>query len=260
MWTFYDRLISSIDKDSPAIKDLVVGAEWCIVIADDGTAGLAPVRTEQWRRFEFGVDIKPGMPLSEAAAAVKSWNPHEAALGLAAINAFFNRASNMTAGAVEYPGGRRSRGVFMQFCEQHTKGRRTVMIEPYYDRDELANAPGLIDIIRLNTTYRDYRFTAWEELIPQADGLVVSGEAVADKLAGTTVRTAAELNKDIFFWGPDIPLAPTLAALPREAGSTAKVQATGFIVDDVEKCLWTVKRAGNRDEILRLGHFVTLNF
>ena len=45
------------------------------------------------------------MPLSDAAAAVKSWNPHEAALGLAAVNAFFNRESNVTAGAVEYPGG-----------------------------------------------------------------------------------------------------------------------------------------------------------
>ena len=155
MWTFYDRLISSIDNDNITIKDFVVGAEWCIVIADDGTAGLAPVRTEQWRRFEFGVDIKPGMPLSEAAAAVKSWNPHEAALGLAAVNAFFNRESNVTAGAVEYPGGRRSRVVFMQFCEHNTKGRRTVMIEPHYDREELANAPGLIDIVRIGTTYRD---------------------------------------------------------------------------------------------------------
>ena len=257
MWTFYDRLISSASDADMAIKDFVVGAEWCIVITEDGSAGLAPVRTEQWRRFEFGVDIRPGMPVSEAAAAIKSWNPHEAALGLAAVNAFFNRASNVTADAVEYPGGRRSRGVFMQFCEQHTKGRRTVMAEPHYDREELANAPGLIDIIRLNTTYRDYRFNAWEDLIPQADGLVVSGEAIADKLAGTTVRAAAELNKDIFFWGPDIPLAPALADIPREAGSTGRVQATGFIVDDVEKCLWTVKRAGNRDEILRLGHFVT---
>ncbi|MCI6712222.1 MAG: DUF4213 domain-containing protein [Anaerovoracaceae bacterium] len=257
MWTFYDRLISSIDNDNITIKDFVVGAEWCIVIADDGTAGLAPVRTEHWRRFEFGVDIKPGMPLSEAAAAVKSWNPHEASLGLAAVNAFFNRESNVTAGAVEYPGGRRSRGVFMQFCEHNTKGRRTVMIEPHYDREELANAPGLIDIVRIGTTYRDYRFNAWEDLIPQADGIVLSGEAIADKLAGTTVRAASELGRDIYFWGPDIPLAQALADVPRASGSSAAVQATGFIVDDAEKCLWTVKRAGNRDEILRLGHFVT---
>ena len=258
MWTFYDRLISSINRTDITIKDFVVGAEWCIVVADDGTAGLAPVRTEQWRRFEFGIDIKPGMPLAEAEAAVKSWNPHEAALGLAAINAFFNRASNVTAGAVEFPGGRRSRGVFMQFCEQHTKGRRTVMIEPHYDRDELSNAPGLIDIVRLDTTYRDYRFNAWEDLIPQADGIIVSGRAIADKLAGTTVKAATDLGKDIFFWGPDIPLSSSLAAMPREAGNSSNVIITGFIVDDTEKSLWTVKRAGNRDELLRLGHFVTL--
>ena len=33
--------------------------------------------------------------------------------------------------------------------------------------------------------------------------------------------------------------------------------ATGFIVDDPEKCMWTVKTGGTRDQILKLGHFVT---
>lgn len=260
MWTLYDRLISSVSDDGRTVKDFAVGARWCMLIADDGVAGLAPVRTEQWNRFGFGVDIKQGMPLSEAAEALRSWNPHEAALGLAAVNAFFNRASNVTAGAVEYPGGRRSRGVFMQFCELHTKGRRTVMLEPHYERDELAGAPGLIDIVRLHTMYRDYRFNAAEELIPQADGVVISGEALADKLAGSAIGAAAGSGCDVFFWGPDIPLASSLADGVREADVRGSVSVTGFIVDDTEKCFWAVKRAGDRDEILRLGHFVTEKF
>lgn len=260
MWTLYDRLISSVGDSDKMIRDFTVGTEWCMVIADDGTAGLAPVHTEQWRRFDFGVDIKLGMPLSEAASAIRSWNPHEAALGLATINAFFNREASLTAEAVVYPGGRRSRGVFTHFCELHTKGRRTVMVEPHYDRDELGNAPGLIDIVRLRMQYRDYRFNALEELIPQADGVVISGEAVEDKLAGIAVRTAAELGRDIFFWGPDIPLAPALASVVRMSGSESAVQVTGFIVEDVEKCFWTVKRAGGRDEVLRTGHFVSEQF
>lgn len=253
MWTLYDRLISSVNESSRTVKDFVVGAGWCIVLTDDDHAGLAPVRTEKWQRFSFGTDIRPGMPLSEAAAALKSWNMHEAALGLAAVNAFFNRSSYVTPEAVVYPGGRRSRGVFMQFCELHTKGRRTLMAEPHYDRDELSQAPGLIDIIRLDTGYRDYRFNAWEDLMPAADGLLVSGEAVVDKLAGIVVNAALAQQKDVFFWGPDVPLAPVL-------GDMGIAETTGFIVDDPEKCMWTVKRAGTRDEILRLGHFVTEKF
>lgn len=252
MWAFYDRITDSVSNTDIKIKDFVVGAEWCIVVADDGNAGLAPVRTEKWRRFEFGTDIRQGMLLSEAALAVKSWNPHEAALGLAAVNAFHNRDSFVSDSAVVYPGGRRSRGVFMQFCERHTKGRRTLMAEPHYDREELANAPGLIDIVRIETTYRDYRFNAWEELLPDADGVVLSGMAVEDKLAAPIIKAAGDAGKDIMLWGPDIPLMPELA----DFGIS---EITGFVVDDAEKCLWTVKRAGNRDEILRLGHFVTEN-
>lgn len=249
-WSIYDRLLDSIKEKDPVIRDFVVGAEWCMVLAEDGTAGLAKVRTEKWQRFPFQVDIRPGMPLAEAAEAIRSWNPYEAALGLAAVNAFFNRESLLSQSHTVYPGGRRSRGVFGQFCEAHTKGRKTLLLEPYYDREELANAPGIIQILRLETGYRDYRFDAWQELLPEADSLVLSGCSLADKTAGITARAAAREGKDIFLWGPDAPLAPALLAWGIS-------EITGFLVDDAEKCLWTVKRAGTRDDILRLGHFVT---
>lgn len=249
-WSIYNRLLESMERTDLVIRDFVVGTEWCMVLAEDGTAGLAKVRTEKWQRFPFQVDFQPGMPLKEAARGILSWNPYEAALGLAAVNAYFNREDFLSGKESAYPGGRRSRGVFGQFCESHTKGKQTLMLEPYYDREELANAPGIIHILRLDTTYRDYRFDAWEELLPQADSLVISGCSLADKTAGIVASAAADAGKDIFLWGPDAPLAPALI-------QWGVREITGFLADDPEKCMWTVKRAGTRDEILRLGHFVT---
>ena len=249
MWTVYDRLISAV-KDEGVIKDFAVGPDWCCVLTEDGRMGLSHVRREQWRRFPFKTDFKPGMPLAEAAAALKSWNPPEAALGLACINASFNTPSSVSPDAVVYPGGRRSRGVFAQYCGQRTQGCRTLMVEPYYDRDEMTSVPGMYDIIRLETSYRDYRYNAWEELLPEADSLLLSGISLENKLAGLILGEAVRQGKPVYIWGPDVPLAPVLS-------QCGVGEVTGFIVDDAEKCFWTVKRAGSRDEILKLGHFVT---
>ena len=248
MWKLYEDLLASVAEDTSGIRDFTVGPEWCAVLAEDGTIGLSRVQAELWQRQPFQIDFRPGMRLKEAVPAVRSWNPLEAALGLASLNAYFNKPENLPADAVLYPSGRRSRGVFMQFCEEHTKGKKTLMIEPAYNRDELSAVPGVIDVIRMVPEDRDYRFNAWEDRLPEADSVVLSGAAFREKLAPPIAAGAVAAGKELLAWGPEMPIAPVLAKY-------GFVQITGFIVDDPEKCLWLVKRAANRDELLRTGHF-----
>ena len=79
------------------------------------------------------------MLLSEAAAGLKSWNYAEASLALAAVNAFHNRPERIPAEAEIYPGGRRSRGAFVKFCEANTKDKHTLFSEPMYAMSSTAS-------------------------------------------------------------------------------------------------------------------------
>lgn len=252
MWDIYDSLIDTVD-DSVKLKDFAVGTYWTAVLTEDGFLGLAPTIYERYQRFGFSVELKPGMLISDLVAGLKSWNYAEAALAMAALNAFHNRPDRIPPNAESYPGGRRSRGVFLKFCESNTKGKHTLFSEPMYERDELHNAPGIIDILRRNQdrTYRDYIYTAYRELIPGCDQVVVSGKSFVDKIAGPVLKYAKECDKKTMLWGMDIPLCSALF-------DHHISHITGFIADDAEQCLQLVKRAATRDDILRFGHFVSI--
>jgi uncharacterized protein (DUF4213/DUF364 family) len=82
----YDDLALGVD-DVP-VKRVVVGVNWTLVEGPDGV-GLAqtPERGTSGCR---GL-TRPGANLRELAAQATSWNPFEAALGVAACNAHYNR-------------------------------------------------------------------------------------------------------------------------------------------------------------------------
>lgn len=251
MWTIYDRLIETATDDSIKIRDFAVGTRFAAVFTEDGVLGLAPVITEKWDRFPFSVDPEPGMSLTELIPSIKSWNYHESALALAALNAYHNRDDKMPAEAVSHPGGRRSKGAFFKFCESNTAGKRTVMIEPHYEREEMSSVPGIFDIVRRERSFRDYLFNAYEELIPESQQVVLSGMTIVDKLISPVLSTANDTRN--IMWGLDVPLTTAFAV-------SGVDEVTGFIVDDPEKCFWSVKKSGNRDDIIKFGHFVTIEF
>ena len=253
MWDIYDSLIASVD-DSVRLKDFAVGTYWTAVLTEDGFLGLAPSVYERYQRFGFTVEPEPGMALSEIVPSLKAWNYAEASLALAAVNAFHNRQKKLPENAEIYPGGRRSRGAFLKFCEENTKDRHTLLCEPMYEREELHSAPGIIDIIRRSQdlTYRDYIYTAYRELIPDCDQVITGGKSLVDKIAGPVLNYAAECGKKTLLWGMDIPLCPAL--LDRSIS-----QITGFIVDDAERCFQLVQRSATRDEIIRFGHFASIS-
>ena len=118
--------------------------------------------------------------------------------------------------------------------------------EPMYERDELHNAPGIIDIIRRNQdrTYRDYIYTAYRELLPGCDQVVVSGKSFVDKIAGPVLKYAKECDKNTMLWGMDIPLCPALF-------DHGIHHITGFIADDAEPVSYTHLDVYKRQDLHR---------
>jgi nucleoside-triphosphatase THEP1 len=82
----YRDLVLALGEDAGPIRRIVMGKEWLMVEGPHG-CGLAPAP----RAFVGDLDGWIGRPLREAAERVPSWDPADMALGIAALNAHFNR-------------------------------------------------------------------------------------------------------------------------------------------------------------------------
>lgn len=254
MWELYDELIDGMTEDD-RIEDLVIGPFWTAVISDRGSVGIAPVIIDNVVRFDFSFEPEKGMKLRETAGHLKSWNFFEASLALASVNAYYNDRERL--GQVwgedrieELPGGRRSKKAFRKFCEERDSGR-ILMSEPIYDRDEISEMPGMIDVLRTRPDFRDYLATAWSELIPASDVLVLTGRAIMEKSAEKMLGCAVDNSLDIAFWGADVPLAPALKRY-------GNAELWGFVVDKPVELMDLSRRAMRRDDFLKTGHFVII--
>ena len=92
-FALYDALVDGVKSPDP-IEYARLGERWAL-IETASASGMA--------MFTEGRSIAPlfpsmeGLPLREAAEAVKSWNLEEASLGLAAANAFYNTPERVEA-------------------------------------------------------------------------------------------------------------------------------------------------------------------
>ena len=89
-WKLYEELISEIPSDLKA-EHIVVGNAFAAVQCESGAVGLG---SYLWSRYYTRPFTRPddltGKPLRELAELIKSWNYLEAAIGQAAINAWYN--------------------------------------------------------------------------------------------------------------------------------------------------------------------------
>lgn len=92
MWELYDSLVNEIPTERK-VAAAFVGNCWTVVTADDGTMGVAMttrLETVPQQRAAY-----TGAPLGEIAGCIRSWNLVEAAIGMAAVNAWYNSRANM---------------------------------------------------------------------------------------------------------------------------------------------------------------------
>ena len=86
MWTFYDRLIDGIDE-CITVDRVVSGASWTVVKAGEYCGLSANI---EGRRTSPDFPAFRGKSLREVARLCKSWDFAEAAIGAAAVNAYYN--------------------------------------------------------------------------------------------------------------------------------------------------------------------------
>ena len=205
-WALYDLLIGAAPGDTRA-AEVLIGLTWTLCRGEDGGLGLAmspgvPTRTLPWP------GTLAGRPLHELATWLRSWDPYEATVGMAAVNALWNLGSDLAASALPLrPAGPANLAVFEHFRAQ-VAGQRVVVVGRYpglegldlgWDLSVLERSPGA----------GDHPDPAAEYLLPEADWVFLTATSIVNK----TFPRLAELarNARLVLMGPTVPWVEALA-------------------------------------------------
>lgn len=214
---------------------VVVGLNWTMV---EGPAGIGVAHTPA--RGTAGCRSTPnpgryaGAPLAELATLAASEQPFEKAIGIAAINAHWNRYGLK---------GEALNGLDLV----EPRGERTVVIGRFPGLDE--RLPGCA-VIEREPGPRDHPESAAADLLPRAEQVVITASALAN---GSLPGFLALLPRTAYvvLLGPGTPLNPYLF----EAGFTA---LSGLVVRDADAFTRTVAEGGAVAAFKRHARYVTI--
>jgi uncharacterized protein (DUF4213/DUF364 family)/nucleoside-triphosphatase THEP1 len=231
-YALYEELARGV-ADAPA-RRVVVGVNWTLVEGAEGS-GLAhsPPRDAPGCRPIREAGAYAGRSLRALARLASAWNPFEAAIGLAAINAHYNRRdlAGSAANGLELFAGLPGRKAVV--------GRFPALTKRLPDALVLERLPGAGELPA----------HAADWLLPGIDALAVT----ASSLGNLTLPRLLELAQGarVALIGPGTPLAPALHAYGVELLS-------GTVIVDGERAARAVAEGGAVEALKACGRMVTL--
>jgi len=211
MWEIYNELIENVPQELRA-TDCLIGLHWTLIRSEAiGMAltpfGAARMYGPQGASVISGIGKRiQGMPLRDLARFVKSWNPYEASLGMAAINSAYN-----SPGKVEKMFGRplSEQGqvsAFVHYSEL-VRGRKVAVVGRFPDL-EVMNGICALTVLERVPGPDDLPDPACEYVLPEQDYVFITATAVINK----TLPRLLELSRNatVFLVGPSTPFAPLL--------------------------------------------------
>lgn len=198
-WTLYDSLLDEIPADV-RVGRVLVGREWTLVEADG--LGLAMTLEDETctehLRPPYG-----GRPLREIASYVRSWNVHEAAVGLAALNSHVN-ARERVQRVFGWAPQCRSESVFSAM-EPELEGKKVAVVGHFQGLEPLADRCRLT-ILERRPQQGDLPDFAAEYVLPDQDYVFISGTTIINKTLPRLLELSAQAK--VVLVGPSVPLTP----------------------------------------------------
>lgn len=200
----YDLLLDHA-RGEARVAEVMIGLTWTLCRGEG--IGLAmspgtPTRTLPWP------GTLAGRPLRELASWVRSWDPYEATLGMAAANALVNAHSPLPAKSAPLcPNGSANLAVFEHFADR-LAGRRVVVVGRYPGLDAL-DLDWDLTVLERRPGPADLPDPAAEYLLPDADWVFLTASSIPNK----TFPRLAELARHarLVLMGPTVPWLPELA-------------------------------------------------
>lgn len=222
----YDDLVLGVG-DGVAAR-VVVGRQWTLV---EGPHGVGLAQTPEGGAAPR--DHWTGMPLSALAALVRSWDPLAAAVGVAALNAHYNRFDLAGDGV---------NGLDALDCAP--EGLAVIGAFPGL----AARLPGAA-IIDRRPAPGQFPAEAAQWLLPRAEGALITASALANRSLPELLRRCAEVP--VALVGPSAPLTPRLF----EYGLTA---LSGLVATDPDGMADAVADGAGAKDLKRFGRHVTV--
>ena len=198
-FSIYDALIEDIGSSAP-LRSTLSGEYWAMAETRE-SAGVAMATPGESVPPLFSAGLS-GLPLKEAAKAVKSWNFQEASFGLAAVNAFYNTAARMERLDCQEPPQRYyTDGLDL-------RGKTVGFIGHMHGPKELREQAKKVYIIEREPQPGDYPDSACDYILPLCDIVIITGSSLVNK----TLPHLLELCRSAYtiLTGPSVPMCPEL--------------------------------------------------
>ncbi|MBP2227399.1 uncharacterized protein (DUF4213/DUF364 family) [Azospirillum agricola] len=231
----YEDLLLGV-ADVP-VRRVVVGAQWALVETDEGSgrSGLGVAARQTPGNGQEPTERWAGRSLRDLAAlAARGWDPLDLVVGMAAINAHYNR-----------PGLTGAAGNGLDLFAG-VEGR-VVVVGGF---PQIASRLPRAQVIDMAPRDGEYPEAACDWLLPGAEAVAITASTFANRTLPRLLRVAAGAR--IALIGPGTPLTPRLFAYGIES-------LAGFVAEDRDAVARTIAAGGGSRDFHPHGRMVTLH-
>lgn len=233
----YRDLIAQCDGEP--VQNAIAGQIWSLVQTEHAT-GLSMSLRPSDRAGHSSLFHLTGKPLIELAELSLSWNPREAALGMAAICA----ACNITS---RFEGAEEANG--KDLLLRKATGKKVGLVGHFPWTDEIRAVADSLAVFEQRPQDGDLPETAEEYLLPHQDVIAITGSALSNKSLPRLLELAG--GAWVMLIGPSTPLSVLMFDYGVDALS-------GCVARDPEELAEIVREGGGVREFRNAVRFVTL--
>jgi uncharacterized protein len=241
LWRIYDALIDAL-PDVP-VSACLCGLHWVAAKSQGVGLAMTPSGAAELPQAGDYADLS----VRELARMAKSWNLHEAALGMAAINSVYNGPAAVAQAFGRPPAEMPDANIF-DFLIDAVRGKNVTVIGHFPNLDSWRKICNLTVLERAPQS-GDTPDPACEWVLPEQD-IVVS---TAVTLINKTLPRILELSQGAKFVlaGPTTPLTPKLFEFGIDI-------LAGLVIEDEEKAMTVIGQGGQHRLFATGGRMVTL--
>ncbi len=242
MWELYDLLIDGVDPAARA--DCVCRGKWQAFVSSGDGAGLASLLLPGKIPCPDARELPEyaGLSLRSLATLSKSWDRWEAAVGVAALNAWYGRKETLRALGAQLCPPESEEGDVFRSLRDRARGKRVAVVGHFLGAASLGDAPERLLVFEREPKEGDLPDAAEEYLLPGNDLVIVTGMALTNKTLPRLLQLAG--NAFTALTGPSVPMTPLLGRFGADA-------LYGMVVWDPAGCRESILRAGDCHGIWR---------
>jgi uncharacterized protein (DUF4213/DUF364 family) len=231
--TLYEDLLQSVSAVDCEAQGIAVGLHWTAV--ESRFVGMAHTyKTHEKVELEGSGELL-GRSTLELAARLKSDEPLEASLGLAALNSLIE------------PGGRAENA--LQIILEKAPGKTATVIGRFPFNRQVSAAAGKAYLLEMEPREGELPASAAEEVLPESDIAVITATAIINH----TIPRLLELSQNAFtvVLGPSTPMNDVLFDHGVDVIAGVKVVDKDALVGSVVQGVKSFKRLAGIEALVR---------